>query len=145
MYFPTLKQEQLSSRKRDKDMTAREMIKESLGDTSSLKGSISLPLEFEKISMLAGISADEALDGVIGKIKEEHKVIPQYRSFKEKLGGGLFGFYINHSVDQQNNFNENMAAVCEEFDRLSKEKAELMKKINDVSVRIMKLEKQRCR
>lgn len=126
-------------------MTAREMIKDAVGDTSSLKGSVSLPLEFEKISMLAGISADEALSGVIGKIKEEHRVIPQYRTVKEKLGGGLFGFYINHSVDQQNNFNENMAAVCEEFDRLSREKAELLKRINDVSVKIMKLEKQRCR
>lgn len=126
-------------------MTAREMIEQKATDLGSVRGSVSLPVDFEQISMLAGISADEALSGVISKIREDHRIVSQYRSVGEKIGGGLFGFYINHSVDQQNDVNENLATVFSEFDELSKEKAELLGRINDLSVRIMKLEKERCR
>lgn len=53
------------------------------------------------------------------------EVVPQYAGFKAKFAGILFGFFINHSVRQQNQLNARYAVVAAEFRKIAEERASL--------------------
>ena len=104
---------------------SRTMVKEKvLGDKK-----VDLPVRFEDISMLQGVSVNDALGGILGKIRDERKVVTQYRDFKEKTAGIIFGFYINHSVRQQNVLNDRLMDVFEELEKVTAQTNELAQKI----------------
>ena len=124
-------------------MDARELLKTKIPDDGEVTGKVKIPVEFDRIYMLAGQSADEALEGVITRLGSEHTVTPQYRTIREKIGGMLYGFYINHSVEQQNRINESIYTVCDEFNRLSEEKKTLMEEINRLQMLLIRSEADR--
>ena len=123
--------------------TAREDIAALIPDAEGLKGKVAIPLEFEKISMLAGVSVDDALDGTMSKLREKHEVIPQYRDIKEKTGGMMYGFYINPAVKHQNQIDQALFEVFEEFEKLVEEKNQLLDQINKAKTKLERLEKER--
>lgn len=123
---------------------ATEMIKANIPSEDELRGSVKIGVDFEKISLLAGSSADEELERVLGRIREDHTVVPQYRGFKEKLGGMMYGFYINPAVAKQNALNESLAVVCDEYAKLRQERNELVERLNSLQAEILKLSGERA-
>ncbi len=115
------------------------IIKNNIPPEEELKGSVKIGVDFERINMLAGSGADEELERVLGRIRENHEVIPQYRGIKEKIGGMMYGFYINPAVSKQNQLNASLAVVCDEYDKLRQERNALVDRINKLQAEILKL------
>ncbi|MCR5529509.1 MAG: hypothetical protein K6F49_09855 [Saccharofermentans sp.] len=91
---------------------------------------VDFPMTFDDISLISASSSDNTtVDAFIGntipKMHEIEQVVPQYRSLPEKIGGLLFGFYINHAVYKQNDVNKNLGIVFDEVEANRKEIAEL--------------------
>jgi len=120
-------------------VTAREYL------TDKLKGQdieeITLPVNFEDISVVVGVSMEDQVSGAVSYIRENKKVIPQYTSLLKKIGGMFYGFYYNPCVYEQNDLNNAYLTVCEEFSKQEKIKKELFVRINDLQSRIDELSK----
>lgn len=119
---------------------SREMIKGLMPQLSEVKGSVNIPAEFDNVSIFSNMQLSDYILKRIEFIREGQEVVPEYTDIKEKFAGMLFGFYINHSVRQQNELNKRYADVCEEFKRISEERSELNKKIIEVANRLRELE-----
>ena len=76
-------------------------------------------------------------------VRVHQEVVPQYYDFKSKTAGMLFGFFINHSVRQQNELNKRYATVCEVFGELAEERFALSEQIRDAYSRLKKLEEEK--
>lgn len=107
---------------------------------SEVKGSVNIPAEFDNVSIFSNMQLSDYILKRIELIREGQEVVPEYTDIKEKFAGMLFGFYINHSVRQQNELNKRYADVCEEFKRISEERSELNKKIIEAANRLRELE-----
>ncbi len=123
---------------------AVKIIKENIPSEDELKGNVKIGVDFDRISLLAGSTADEELERVLGRIRDDHEVIPQYRGFKEKLGGMMYGFYINPAVKKQNELNEKLAIVCDEYDKLRAERNSLVDRVNALQAEILKLSQEQA-
>ena len=112
--------------------SAREDLQKILADRDIPE--VDFPMTFDDISLISASSSDNtAADGFIGntipKMHEIEQVVPQYRSLPEKIGGLLFGFYINQAVYKQNDLNKNLGIVFDEVENNRKEIAELRSRI----------------
>lgn len=120
-------------------MSAREFWEEKRA-SAKLEGTVKLPVNFEDISVLMGISMEDQVSRMISFIEENKKVVPQYHSIPEKLGGMFYGFYYNPCVYAQNDINDKMLTVLKEFREQEKKKQDLFARINVLQDRIDELE-----
>lgn len=93
---------------------------------------VDIPFTFDDISVCGASSADGYLESLEREFADKATVIPQYRDLKEKLGGALFGFYINHSVNQQNEINVRFLDVLREFKTNNEEIVRLSERIKEL-------------
>ncbi len=114
--------------------TAREMLSDIL--LSSGAANVDVPVSFDDISVCGASSADGYLESLEHEFSDRAKVIPQYRDLKEKLGGALFGFYINHSVEQQNEINARFLDVLREFKANNDEIVRLSNRLKELESRM---------
>ena len=114
--------------------SAREMLSDILSSYEA--ENIDFPVSFEDISVCGASSADGYLDSLVKEFTERAVVIPQYRNIKEKIGGALFGFYINHSVNQQNEINARFLEVFQEFKVNNDEILRLSERIKELEAQI---------
>ena len=115
-------------------MTAREMFD---GIVASYKRKpVALPVNFEDISVLMGISMEDSVSRMISYIEENKKVVPQYHSLLEKIGGMFYGFYYNPCVYAQNDINDKILIVLKQFREQEKIKQDLFSRINVLQDRI---------
>jgi len=78
---------------------------------------------------------------MISFIEENKKVVPQYHSLLEKIGGMFYGFYYNPCVYAQNNLNDKILTVMKQFCEQEKIKQDLFSRINVLQDRIDELSK----
>ena len=121
-------------------MNSREYL-ESKGALEKTRGTVELPVSFEEISVIMGVSMEDSVSGALAYARENKKVVPQYHSIKEKIGGMLYGFFYNPCVYAQNDFNEKLLMAYEEFSEQEKIKHQLFNRINDLQSRIDELSK----
>lgn len=114
--------------------SAREMLSDIL--SSEDVSSVDIPVSFDDISVWGASSSDGYLDALEKEFAGRATVIPQYRDVKEKLGGALFGFYINHSVRQQNELNNKFLEVFREFKSNNEEIMRLAEKIKELEAQL---------
>lgn len=107
--------------------TAREMMAEAL--TGKNFEAVDFPISFFEVNMMASGSNETYIRDLLKDIHEHETVVPQYVTLKEKVAGAIFGFYINHSVYQQNDFNRNLNRVFDEVENNRREIAELRGRI----------------
>ena len=119
---------------------SREILKGLVPDLASKKGTVTLPAKFDNVSIFSNMQLSDYIVKRIELIREGQEVVPEYTDFKEKFAGMLFGFYINHSVRQQNELNKRYADICEEFKRISDERTELNRQIIEASKKLKELE-----
>lgn len=120
-------------------MSARESWEEKRV-AAKLEGSVKLPVNFEDISVLMGISMEDQVSRMISFIEENKKVVPQYHSIPEKLGGMFYGFYYNPCVYAQNDINDKLLTVLKQFREQEKKKQDLFARINVLQDRIDEFE-----
>ena len=120
---------------------SREMLSSIVPNLNEIKGSVDVPAKFDDVSIFSNMQLSDYIVKRVELIREGQEVVPQYTNIKEKFAGMLFGFYINHSVRQQNELNKRYADVCEEFKRLSDERVELNLKIIEASNKLEALKK----
>jgi hypothetical protein len=118
-------------------MTAREMF----AAKPSVEGSVELPVKFEDVSVLMGLSMEDEVSRTIALIEENKKVVPQYTSIAKKLGGFFYGFYYNPCVYAQNDINDKLLTVLKEFREQEKIKQDLFSRINVLQDRLDELSK----
>ena len=114
--------------------SARDMLSDILASYET--ENVDFPVSFEDISVCGASSADGYLDSLIKEFTERATVIPQYRNIKEKIGGALFGFYINHSVNQQNEINARFLEVLQEFKVNNDEILRLSERIKELEAQL---------
>lgn len=119
---------------------SREILHGLVPDLKAKKGSVTLPAKFDNVSIFSNMQLSDYIVKRIELIREGQEVVPEYTDIKEKFAGMLFGFYINHSVRQQNELNKRYADVCEEFKRISDERTELNRQIIEASKKLQALE-----
>ncbi len=105
----------------------------------SRKGSVELPVNFEDVSVLMGLSMEDSVTREISYIEENKKVVPQYTSLAKKLGGMFYGFYYNPCVYAQNDINDKILTVLKEFREQEKIKQDLLARINALQDRLDEL------
>lgn len=110
-------------------------------DSDGVTGSVTLSVSFDDISVLMGISMEDSVSRMIKYIEENKKVVPQYHSLPEKLGGMFYGFYYNPCVYAQNDINDKILMVFKEFCVQEKIKQDLFSRINVLQDRIDELSK----
>ena len=66
-------------------MTAREIFA-SKAASDKREGTVTLPVSFDDISVLMGLSMEDSVTREIAFIEENKKVVPQYTSLAKKLG-----------------------------------------------------------
>ena len=120
-------------------MTARQQFDSIVA--SDKKAPVELPVNFEEISVLMGISMEDSVSRMISFIEENKKVVPQYHSLLEKIGGMFYGFYYNPCVYAQNNLNDKILTVMKQFCEQEKIKQDLFSRINVLQDRIDELSK----
>ncbi|MBR5387448.1 MAG: hypothetical protein IK142_07705 [Clostridiales bacterium] len=118
-------------------MTAREMF----AAKPSVEGNVELPVKFEDVSVLMGLSMEDEVSRTIALIEENKKVVPQYTSIAKKLGGFFYGFYYNPCVYAQNDINDKLLTVLKEFREQEKIKQDLFSRINVLQDRLDELSK----
>ena len=118
-------------------MTARQMF----ATKPSFEGSVELPVKFEDVSVLMGLSMEDEVSRTIALIEENKKVVPQYTSIAKKLGGFFYGFYYNPCVYAQNDINDKLLTVLKEFREQEKIKQDLFSRINVLQDRLDELSK----
>ncbi|SEV95973.1 hypothetical protein SAMN05216413_0813 [Ruminococcaceae bacterium KH2T8] len=114
--------------------SAREILSDIL--SSEKTSSVDIPVSFDDISVWGASSSDGYLDALEKEFSERATVIPQYRNIKEKIGGALFGFYINHSVNQQNAINARFLEVLQEFRSNNEEILRLTERIKELEMQL---------
>ena len=120
-------------------MTAREMFDGIVA--SDKREPVALPVNFEDISVLMGISMEDSVSRMISYIEENKKVVPQYHSLLEKIGGMFYGFYYIPCVYAQNDINDKILIVLKQFREQEKIKQDLFSRINVLQDRIDELSK----
>ena len=121
-------------------MTARELWSRK-SEAERIDSDIELPVNFEDISVLMGISMEDEVARTISLIEENRKVVPQYTSISKKLGGMFYGFYYNPCVYAQNDINDKLLTVFKKFCEQEKIKQDLFSRINILQDRIEELSK----
>ena len=111
-------------------MTARELFA-SIVKAEGREGTVTLPADFNDISVLMGLSMEDSVTRELAFIEENKKVVPQYTSLAKKLGGMFYGFYYNPCVYAQNDINE--------FREQEKIKQDLFARINVLQDRLDEL------
>ena len=106
----------------------------------SRKGEVELPVKFEDISVLMGLSMEDEISRTLDLIEKDKKVVPQYTSLAKKLGGMFYGFYYNPCVYAQNDINDKLLTVLKEFREQEKIKQDLFSRINVLQDRLDELE-----
>ncbi|MCR5592320.1 MAG: hypothetical protein K6F79_01045 [Saccharofermentans sp.] len=121
-------------------MTGRELW-EAKRTSDAREGSVELPVNFEDISVLMGISMEDSVSRTLDFIEKNKKVVPQYHSIPEKIGGMFYGFYYNPCTYAQNDINDKLLSVFKEFCECEKIKQDLFARINVLQDRIEELSK----
>ena len=119
-------------------MTARELFA-SEASADKREGTVRLPVDFNDISVLMGLSMEDSVTRELAFIEENKKVVPQYTSLAKKLGGMFYGFYYNPCVYAQNDINDKMLTVLKEFREQEKIKQDLFSRINVLQDRLDEL------
>ena len=119
-------------------MTARELFA-SKASADKREGTVTLPVDFNDISVLMGLSMEDSVTREIAFIEENKKVVPQYTSLAKKLGGMFYGFYYNPCVYAQNDINDKMLTVLKEVREQEKIKQDLFSRINVLQDRLDEL------
>ncbi len=120
-------------------MTSREMW-EARRKEEGREGTVTLPVNFEDISVLMGLSMEDSVSRTLDLIEKDKKVVPQYTSLAKKLGGMFYGFYYNPCVYAQNDINDKLLTVLKEFREQEKIKQDLFSRINVLQDRLDELE-----
>ncbi len=120
-------------------MSAREIFEEKRA-SEGLEGSVKLPVRFEDISVLMGLSMEDEISRTLALIEKDKKVVPQYTSLAKKLGGMFYGFYYNPCVYAQNDINDKLLTVLKEFCEQEKKKQDLFARINVLQDRLDELQ-----
>ena len=107
--------------------TAREMLAEKAA--KSTIGHVDFPVTFFAVNMMTAGSNEEYISDLLKNIHEHGTIVPQYVTLREKIAGMIFGFYINHSVYQQNDLHVNFNRVFDEIENNRREIAELRDRI----------------
>ncbi len=107
--------------------TAREMLAEKAAKATI--GHVDFPVTFFEVNMMTAGSNEEYIRNVLKDIHEHGTIVPQYVTLREKIAGMIFGFYINHSVYQQNDLHVNFNRVFDEIENNRREIAELRDRI----------------
>ena len=107
--------------------TAREMLAEA-ADKATI-GHVDFPVTFFEINMMTAGSNEEYIRDLLKNIHEHGTIVPQYVTLREKIAGMIFGFYINHSVYQQNDLHVNFNRVFDEIENNRREIAQLRDRI----------------
>lgn len=115
--------------------TARELMAAAV-DPAVYEGKVKLPAEFDDIRLLQGSGNDSYISNLLNETRKWCPVIPQYRDIKEKVGGAIFGFYINHWVDGQNEIDRKLLDVFEEYEKNNKEAEALLKRICELEAKL---------
>ena len=97
---------------------------------------------YDLMSKMEVSGLSQHLKDSVTLVKHHQEVVPQYSGFKAKFAGMLFGFYINHSVRQQNELNRRYAVVSEEFQKLAEERIALNNQIMTAYAKLHELEKE---
>ena len=116
-------------------MTGRELF----ASITTKRGEVTLPVNFDDISVLMGLSMEDSITRELQYIEENKKVVPQYTSLAKKLGGMFYGFYHNPCVYAQNDINDKMLTVLKEFREQEKIKQDLFARINVLQDRLDEL------
>ena len=116
-------------------MTGRELF----ASKPSREGEVELPVRFDDVSVLMGLSMEDSVSREIAYIEENKKVVPQYTSIAKKLGGMFYGFYYNPCVYAQNDINDKILTVLKEFREQEKIKQDLFSRINVLQDRLDEL------
>ena len=119
-------------------MNARELFASKV-KADGLEGTVKLPVDFNDISVLMGLSMEDSVTRELAYIEENKKVVPQYTSLAKKLGGMFYGFYYNPCVYAQNDINDKMLTVLKEFREQEKIKQDLFARINVLQDRLDEL------
>ena len=119
-------------------MTARELFA-SIVKSEGRGGTVTLPADFNDISVLMGLSMEDSVTRELAFIEENKKVVPQYTSLAKKLGGMFYGFYYNPCVYAQNDINDKLLTVLKEFREQEKIKQDLFARINVLQDRLDEL------
>ena len=119
-------------------MTARELFA-SIVKAEGREGTVTLPADFNDISVLMGLSMEDSVTRELAFIEENKKVVPQYTSLAKKLGGMFYGFYYNPCVYAQNDINDKLLTVLKEFREQEKIKQDLLARINVLQDRLDEL------
>ena len=107
--------------------TAHEMLAEAAAKATI--GHVDFPVTFFEVNMMTAGSNEEYIRDVLKNIHEHGTIVPQYVTLREKIAGMIFGFYINHSVYQQNDLHVNFNRVFDEIENNRREIAELRDRI----------------
>lgn len=107
--------------------TAREMLAEAAKGATI--GHVDFPVTFFEVNMMTAGSNEDHIRELLKDIHEHGTIVPQYVTLREKLAGMIFGFYINHSVYQQNDLHVNFNRVFDEIENNRREIAELRDRI----------------
>ena len=107
--------------------TAREMLAEAASKADI--GHVDFPVTFFEVAMKNAGANEDYIKGLLKDIHEHGTIVPQYVTIREKIAGLIFGFYINHSVYQQNDLHVNFNRVFDEIENNRKEIAELRDRI----------------
>jgi len=116
-------------------MTGRELF----ASIPTKRGEVTLPVNFDDISVLMGLSMEDSITRELQYIEENKKVVPQYTSLAKKLGGMFYGFYYNPCVYAQNDINDKLLTVLKEFREQEKIKQDLFSRINVLQDRLDEL------
>ena len=119
-------------------MNARELFASKV-KADGLEGTVKLPVDFNDISVLMGLSMEDSVTRELAYIEENKKVVPQYTSLAKKLGGMFYGFYYNPCVYAQNDINDKLLTVLKEFREQEKKKQDLFARINILQDRLDEL------
>lgn len=119
-------------------MNAREFFASKV-KADGLEGTVKLPVDFNDISVLMGLSMEDSVTRELAYIEENKKVVPQYTSLAKKLGGMFYGFYYNPCVYAQNDINDKLLTVLKEFREQEKIKQDLFARINVLQDRLDEL------
>jgi len=122
---------------------AEEIIRQAIPSEADLIGKVSIAIDFESISPLTGAMGEDILEETYAELDKRKEVFMQYRSIREKIGGWLFGFYINPAVRKQNELNLKYKEFADEYRELCKERAELVDRVNNLQVEIMRCKQEK--
>lgn len=119
----------------------RKIIAEKVASTN-LSGTIAIPFDFKKLKGKISSSGTTRIPEENIEAIRKSEVVLKPSNVIGRVCSWFMGFFVYGIFNNQNSLNKELTSVLLESERLANEREELLKRVFDLDIRLMKMEKK---